>query len=325
MISVIVPIYNVEAYLVGCLTSIQKQTITDIEVICVDDGSTDSSGRLADEFAAIDNRFHVIHRKNGGLSAARNTGISAAKGEYIFFVDSDDYIHPQALELLLELQKKTKADLVGGILSKTPDIYEKQSFPKLELGSFQVMIFDQPLQAFMKRRDIATGAPFRLYRREILEKIRFVEGIYFEDVPFTTMVMSQIQTFAQIQAPIYYYYQNPASIMRTSFTVKKVKSYDKVIRTIYEYIQQYRPQDLEMVRRVILNGRFKMMVNQAIRKQKDKVVQKELFIAIQKIVESLYQEGVISYDGLKLKHKICLWLLLKNRPMMARQMLKIIP
>ena len=325
MISVIVPIYNVEAYLTGCLTSIRNQTETDIEVICVDDGSTDESGRLAEEFAEKDSRFRVVHRENGGLSAVRNTGISVAKGEYLFFVDSDDYLHPQALSLLLNLQKKTKADLVGGILSKTSIVYKEQSFPELDFNACPIMLFDHPLYAFMERRDIATGAPLRLYKKEIFEKIRFVEGIYFEDVPFTTMVMSQIKTFAQIQAPIYYYYQNPKSIMRTSFTVKKVQSYDKVIRTIDAYIRQYRPQDLDRVRRIILNGRFKMMVNQAIRKQKDKTAQKELFIAIQKSVANLYQEGKISYDGLKFKHKACLWFLLKNKPMMARRVLKIIP
>ena len=101
-VSVIVPIYNVREYLKGCLESVAAQTLQDFECICVDDGSTDTSGQIADKFAAQHSKnFFVIHKKNGGLSSARNAGLRQATGEYVFFLDSDDYIHPLTLETMV--------------------------------------------------------------------------------------------------------------------------------------------------------------------------------------------------------------------------------
>ena len=98
MVSIIVPVYNVEEYLRECVDSILNQTYSDVEVILVDDGSTDQSGNICDEYAKMDSRIKVIHKKNGGVSAARNTGIGEASGEYLMFVDSDDAIHPELVE-----------------------------------------------------------------------------------------------------------------------------------------------------------------------------------------------------------------------------------
>lgn len=315
-VSIIVPIYNVETLVEGCLTSLQKQTFKDFEVLCIDDGSTDKSGVLADEFAVKDNRFRVIHQDNKGLSGARNTGIAEAKGEYLYFVDSDDYVHPRALEILCDVMQRHPSDIVGGGFIKTSETYQS-NFPEIKESDVQVTVYQDPFMAFLKRRDIMTGVWTRLYSKRIFDSIRFVEGIYFEDVPFTTMVMSHIQKMAVIKAPLYYYYQNPSSIMRTSFNIKKVTSYITVIQTVYEYISRTRPQDLNMVRRCILNQRVKMMLNQAIRKQKDAQVRRTLFDEIQKQVSRLYDAGIISYAGLKLKHRIALWLLLRNQARLA--------
>lgn len=311
MISIIVPIYNVEKYVVGCLTSIQKQTYSDFEVICVNDGSTDASAKLTQDFIKSDNRFRLINRENGGLPAARNTGIDNAKGDQIMFVDSDDYLHPQALETLIKVKQETQADVVGGSFQKTSQTYSETVFPPV--SESQVKVFNNPLNAFMTKREVMTGAPIRLYPKTLLDKIRFVEGIYFEDVPFTTMVMSSIQKFALCEAPLYYYYQNPTSIMRSSFTPQKVASYDKVIRTVYRYIKENRPDDLPAVQRFILNARFKMMVNQAYKKQKDKDLRQILLRDIQKSASNLYRDGMISYKGLKLKHRLRLWLFLRGK------------
>ena len=112
MISVIIPVYNVEDYLAECIDSVLGQSYTDYEIILVDDGATDSSGRMCDEYARKDSRIRVIHQENGGLSAARNTGLRAAWGKYIYFLDSDDYIAPSALEHLAALAEKEQADVV---------------------------------------------------------------------------------------------------------------------------------------------------------------------------------------------------------------------
>ena len=113
LISVIVPIYNVEKYINRCIDSIIEQTYTNLEIILVDDGSTDNSGSICDEYAKKDNRIKVIHKENGGVSSARNVGLDTAIGQYITFVDSDDYIEKKYCEILLKTLKKQKADCVA--------------------------------------------------------------------------------------------------------------------------------------------------------------------------------------------------------------------
>ena len=112
LISVIVPVYNVEKYLPMCLNSILAQTFKDFEVVCVDDGSTDNGLAILQEYAQKDKRIKVIHQENQGLVGARNSGVRVARGEYLYFVDSDDRIHPQLLEICLDLSQKEKADWV---------------------------------------------------------------------------------------------------------------------------------------------------------------------------------------------------------------------
>ena len=112
LISVIVPVYNVESYVAECIESIQNQTYMNLEIILVDDGSKDMSGDICDQYAAYDERIKVIHQENGGLSAARNTGIEAANGDYISFVDSDDYIRLTLFEDMLQLLKEYDLDII---------------------------------------------------------------------------------------------------------------------------------------------------------------------------------------------------------------------
>ena len=112
-ISIIIPMYNVEKYLRRCLDSVLHQTFTDWQAICVDDGSPDKSGEIAEEYASCDKRFVVVHKENGGLSDARNAGLPKATGEYIMYLDSDDFIHPQTMEIAYNLAQKNKSDIVS--------------------------------------------------------------------------------------------------------------------------------------------------------------------------------------------------------------------
>ena len=121
-VSIIVPVYNVEKYLEKCLDSIVKQTYENIEIILVDDGSTDKSGTILDQYAEMDNRISVIHKKNEGVSTARNTGIEAARGEYICFADADDYLMPDYVEYLLTLAVDKNADIAIKLVCVPPDM-----------------------------------------------------------------------------------------------------------------------------------------------------------------------------------------------------------
>ncbi len=322
-ITVIIPIYNVEKYLERCLSSLQNQSFSDFEALCIDDGSTDNSGSLADTFAAKDARFRVIHQQNKGLSGARNTGIAAAQGDFVFFLDSDDYIHPRTLEILHTIMQHNQVDIVNAGFVK---VYETDAcpFPLITEAEMQVTVYDNPFEAFLTQRHIMTGVWTRLYKRTLLKTIQFNEGIYFEDVPFTTKVMSTIGKLAVIKAPLYYYFQNAGSILHTSFNLKKVNSYIEVIQLVYRFIAENRPDELTRVRRDILNKRFKMMVNQAIRNQKNKAAQIELFTEIGKRIQPLFQQGMISYDGLKPKHRLALFLLRHNHPVAACRLMRLV-
>lgn len=308
-ISIIVPVYNVQEYLAGCLESILAQTFQDFEVICVDDGSTDESGSIAEEYAQKESRIHVIHQKNKGLSGARNTGLDKAKGKYVAFCDSDDYYHPEFLERMHEALETSGADVAGCQLMPTKQKYTGH-FPSFKDKTVPVQIFNHPIKTFLSTDKIRTGVHIKLYRRSSLSDLKFIEGIYFEDVPFTTVLMMEIKQFALINLPLYYYYKNPNSIMRTSFNLRKVESYVRLIRHIADYTAQHHPDLQTAVRKNILNKRFKMMINQAIRKQKDVTKRHELFDAIQKEVILLFNQGIISYHGLKPRHRLTLFLLL---------------
>lgn len=311
-ISVIVPIYNVEEYVLGCLQSVAAQTFGDFECICVDDGSTDNSGKIADKFALSDKRFSVIHQKNGGLSDARNTGMKSATGDWIFFLDSDDYLHPQTLEIMLDVALKNGVDVVNCSSKNTSDKY-KEILEQIDITNCKISIISKPLESFLTKRAIKTGACFRLYKKTLIQKIPFIKGIHFEDIPFTTQLMNEIDKMAFVDVPLYYYYKNPNSIMRSNFSKEKIASYDKIIRYLAEYFKRTAPNKFAFVQKYLFNQRIKMMLNQCIRKQKDKQKQLELFEEAQKIVHELYSEGIISFSGLKLKHKITLYLLLNKK------------
>ena len=309
VISIIVPIYNVEEFIADCLESILAQTFKDFEVICVDDGSTDKSGLVAESYAAKDSRITVIHQENKGLSGARNTGMDLARGQYLAFCDSDDYYHPDFLEKLFNIIEETKADVVCCKLVPTKEKYTG-IFPNLKQINLDTEITNNPIMTFLTTNKIPTGVCVKLYRKDSLKELRFLEGIYFEDVPFTTSLMMCIQKVVMTNLPMYYYYTNPNSIMRTSFTREKVESYIRLIRHIANETTLRQPELTPLIRKKILNGRFKMMINQAIRKQKSKKERQYLFDKIQKSVISLFKEGIISYAGLKPRHRLALFLLI---------------
>lgn len=216
-ISVIVPVYQVEAYLERCLDSVKRQTYPVFECILVDDGSTDSSGTLCDRFAASDPRFTVIHKKNGGLSSARNAALEIVRGTYICFLDSDDVLHPQALELMLAAMEQNGADLVCAPLqefsSPQPEfsVLNRVEQEVLECSDF----IDHLLPENFGR--ICVTACGKLYRREIFRTLRYPEGKIYEDLCVYLDVLLSCKKIAILDAPLYYYYKNPASITHSNY------------------------------------------------------------------------------------------------------------
>ena len=241
-VSVIVPVYNVAAYLPQCLDSILAQTLQETEIIVVDDGSTDNSPKICDEYAAKDERIQVIHQKNTGLSGARNTGMAEACGKYIAFVDSDDWIEPTMLTKLYEAAEKDKSDVaVCHINLCEPD---KKIKPKNYWPYAKDCVL-KPKQFYKYFLIAPCWACNKIYRRDFLQKkkITFIEGILYEDVPFFTEVFLQLEQVSFVADYLYNYRTGRDG----AITVKpSVKQFDiiKVREIVKQLLQKYNAMTL---------------------------------------------------------------------------------
>lgn len=219
LISVIVAVYNIEEYIARCIESIQKQSYQELEIILVDDGSTDTSGRICEEYAAIDDRIKVIHRENGGLSAARNTGIEAACGEYIAFVDGDDWIEPSMYEVMAEQAQQYQADLV---VCRYRCVY-KNGCKDDSTGN--VTVYRKPLEMliqYLKEDEcflIQRTAWNKLYHRSLLGEERFPVGKWYEDAVFSAKMVGGAKCGVYVDTAFYNYVcEREGSIMNAGMT-----------------------------------------------------------------------------------------------------------
>ncbi len=208
LVSVIIPVYKVEQYLGRCVRSVAGQTYKNLEILLIDDGSPDRCGEMCDSFAANDPRIRVIHQKNGGLSSARNAGIDQSSGQWIFFVDSDDFIHSDCIRQLMEAAETNGADIASCGFEKTEDdtIRGDIRFPATE-----VISRDEAMRRLILEEDTSFSWG-KLFRRELFSNIRFPEGRTFEDLATTHLLVNRCRAVACVSAPYYGYYQNPASI-----------------------------------------------------------------------------------------------------------------
>lgn len=219
LISVVVPVYRVEMYLHECVDSILNQTYRNLEVILVDDGSPDGCPEICDEYAAKDERVKVIHKKNGGLSDARNVGMAVARGEYLSFVDSDDMLPADAMEILLHTAISEQADLVIGGHSRFEEV--PMSADDLQFSVKRWM----PVEAMadMLRNGCASWA--RLYRRELHQSLPFPVGEINEDEAIVLELLERCNCIAVTNAVVYYYRFRPESITTARFSAKKLDWY----------------------------------------------------------------------------------------------------
>ncbi|NTJ52570.1 glycosyltransferase [Enterococcus faecium] len=216
-ISIIVPVYKVEPYLRKCVDSILAQTFTDFEVILVDDGSPDNSGKICDEYASKDSRVRVIHKKNGGLSSARNAGIDVARGKYLGFVDSDDYIEKDMYELLYDNIVKEQADLsICGIY----DVYEGKK-PVNKPTIKKTVTATEGLLLILHGNIISVHAVNKLYKRELFSTLRYPEGKYHEDSFVIVDLLDRCKKIAIDSKQKYYYYHRLDSINTETFSAKQ--------------------------------------------------------------------------------------------------------
>lgn len=230
LISVVVPVYKVEKYIHECANSILDQTYKNFELILVDDGSPDTCGEICDDYSRKDTRVRVIHKKNGGLSDARNAGIDIAKGEYITFIDSDDYVDSRYLEVLMKLCNQYEADIVQvGFTSDKAELAHPQQ-SKLIIKRFSP---HDALRDMLRMRDVQVIAWAKLYRRVLFENIRYPVGRLNEDNLTTyKLLLSSKKCIVTSSKKLYFYRVNNCGIMNGDFSPKRyeVLSFEKEIR-----------------------------------------------------------------------------------------------
>lgn len=212
ILSIIVPVYNVQDYLDTCIKSLISQTYERIEIILVDDGSTDDSGRICDRYADLDSRIQVIHKENGGLSDARNLGIEIAKGEYVGFVDSDDWISTKMYEVLLKNLEVSKADIA---VCERVAVYPDRMEDCGGTDSICVMNQEESLDILYANKKYGSYACNKLFRKELFKSIRFPKGRLFEDIYIMHELFGLANHVVFIDTGLYFYLQRPNSIVNS--------------------------------------------------------------------------------------------------------------
>ena len=245
MISVIVPIYNVENYLQKCIDSIINQTYKNLEIILVDDGSPDNCGRMCDVYALKDDRIKIIHKNNGGLSDARNVGLDAAAGDYIGFIDSDDSIHREFYEVLINLIFKYNADIAQcGFLRVNEDAVNNFNEDKPYADEkITLMSNCEALDNLYNENYVNTVIVCnKLYKRELFEDTRFPKGKTQEDEFTTYKLLFSAKKVVSTSRQMYYYMKRTGSIMGCGFNIEYLLLLDAYCEQILFYKQEKLPE-----------------------------------------------------------------------------------
>lgn len=237
LISIIVPVYNVEKYLRKCIDSIIIQTYTNLEIILIDDGSSDNSGNICEEYKKQDSRIHVIHKENGGLSSARNVGIDNATGQFISFVDSDDYLRKDMIEVLYLELKKWDADLC---ISPMQKVDEDGKYLFTEQSDVEGLISKE--EALRKLAFGWTGFPMvgcgKLAKLELYKGLYFKEGKIHEDEFMFHHLLDRCDKIIQLKIPYYFYLQRKGSIVNSQISIKRFDCVEAKIERAILYIEK---------------------------------------------------------------------------------------
>ena len=238
LVTVIIPVYNVEKYLVECVDSVLAQSLRDLRVLLVDDGSTDGSGAICDEYAAREERVCAIHRANGGQSAARNAGLALARGEFVYFMDSDDILLPASIETLVEAAEKEScdfvffdADIIGGNLMPPDYYHRKGQYAGIKNGR---LLFD----LLVKNGEYRPCIPMTFIRRKFLSDncISFIEGALYEDEPYALRLFMLGDNVRHLPCRLYKRRLRENSIITGAASVRNFISLTVVLKDMYEFL-----------------------------------------------------------------------------------------
>lgn len=252
LVSVIIPVYKVEPYLRQCIESVLAQTHSALDIILVDDGSPDNCGRICEEYAAHDCRIRVIHQHNQGLSAARNAGLAVARGDYITFVDSDDFVAANYVETLLGWITENGAEIsCGGFVAYHSG--DKIATSKATTKP-KILNADEFLEAMLYQETGDNSVWGKLYKKDIFRDLRFTPGICYEDLDVIYIALLNARKVVWGKAPLYYYRVTPGSILHT-FSLKRADVLDVTDRMV-GYLEKNNPQLVQAARSRRLSAHF---------------------------------------------------------------------
>jgi len=247
-ISVIIPIYNVEPFLDRCITSVVNQLYPYLEILLIDDGSPDGCPAMCDKWAARDERIIVIHKDNGGLSSARNAGLAKASGEYIAFVDGDDWIAPEMLGRLLSAMQEDESDIAACAVQVVSKDGEKERY--LTVRKRCTLSRREAQKALLQETLLKQPVWYKLYRRRTIEGISFADNKWHEDVFWSYQAIGNAERVSLIDYVGYYYYQRSDSIMGQEYSLKRLDVIE-AYENRYAYIAEHFPE-LESMARVLI-------------------------------------------------------------------------
>ena len=229
LVSIIIPVYNVERFVKKSILSAMNQTYKDLEIVIVNDGSTDNSGKICHEIEEKDNRVKVYDKENGGVSSTRNFGIAHATGEYLMFLDGDDLLTPNAVEGLLEYLQREKADICIGkgiTVSETADI-KSDSIPQKEF--IKVFNAQEAIERALYEKDISFSCNMKLYKKNVFKNVSFPNGRTFEDLATIYKVFLNSQKIVYVNFHMYYYILRTGSIVSSLNPLKNIDFLDAAI------------------------------------------------------------------------------------------------
>ena len=274
MISVIVPVYNVKEYLEICVNSIINQTYKNLEILLIDDGSTDGSGELCDIVKEKDVRISVYHKTNGGLSEARNYGVERAKGDFFAFIDSDDALHKDFFKELMKAQNENGSDITAcgmtlyNNLDELPDM-----FKMTHVTSSQVFSKEQALKEYFSPegdRRIHHGLCMKIYARHLFDELRFEEGKLHEDLYITYRLIDLANNMVYVDCPYYFYFQNNKGSICKNYGVKNYLDESEAYKRIYEYFDKKNSITDDLIHFLIIQ--YLLMFEKAFKIRKEKKI-----------------------------------------------------
>lgn len=323
-VSLIIPLYNAEKYLWPCLNSVAAQTFQDLEILCINDGSTDRTSDIVNSFAEQDKRFHLINQSNKGCSAARNRGLKEAKAPYIALLDQDDLLHPQAIEILYSLIKKDNYDVAEFVNQTVPDNFVLQNPPLYKIEEIKFQAYKNPFNYYFKNKRGGSVLVWnRLYKKDAIAGIEFPVGIQpAEDTIFSLKVMYHTMSIIHTDTKLLYYRDSSTSVMNRGITEKYIQSHIAAGKLLGDYFLKSKrvkdEKEKKILQYYITRFIFKSVVSQPLRRLENTKTKQEILNSTRKSALSLMESGYLQPKLLGIRKNLACHLFFKGHDKLAK-------